>query len=99
MEALECFHRERLDVGAPSDLRRWSANLLQEAAIDGITRLQDFVGRPRPPALGQDLPKAINEALCKGCGTCVAACPSASIQQHLFEDQQIFSEIQGLLAS
>lgn len=39
----------------------------------------------------------INEALCKGCGTCVAACPSGSIIQNLFEDEQIFSEIDGLL--
>jgi heterodisulfide reductase subunit A len=41
----------------------------------------------------------INEALCKGCGTCVAACPSGSIVQNLFEDEQIFNEIAGLLAS
>jgi len=40
----------------------------------------------------------INEALCKGCGTCVAACPSGSIGQNLFEDQEIFEEIQGVLA-
>jgi heterodisulfide reductase subunit A len=40
----------------------------------------------------------INEALCKGCGTCVAACPSSAIGQHLFEDEQIFDEIEGLLA-
>jgi heterodisulfide reductase subunit A len=40
----------------------------------------------------------INEALCKGCGTCVASCPSGSIKQNLFEDEQIFSEIEGLLA-
>jgi len=40
----------------------------------------------------------INEALCKGCGTCVAACPSGSIGQHLFEDDEVFSEIEGLLA-
>jgi heterodisulfide reductase subunit A len=40
----------------------------------------------------------INEALCKGCGTCVAACPSASIIQNLFQDDQIFSEIGGVLA-
>jgi len=39
----------------------------------------------------------INEALCKGCGTCVATCPSGAIRQHLFEDEQIFSEIRGLL--
>jgi len=39
----------------------------------------------------------INEALCKGCGTCVAACPSAAIGQHLFEDSEIFEEVEGIL--
>jgi heterodisulfide reductase subunit A len=40
----------------------------------------------------------INEVVCKGCGTCVAACPSGSIQQNLFEDEEIFEEVEGLLA-
>ncbi len=40
----------------------------------------------------------INATLCKGCGTCVAACPSGSIHQHLFEDEEIFHEIEGVLA-
>jgi heterodisulfide reductase subunit A len=40
----------------------------------------------------------INEALCKGCGTCVGSCPSGSIVQNLFEDEEIFSEIRGVLA-
>jgi heterodisulfide reductase subunit A len=40
----------------------------------------------------------INPALCKGCGTCVAACPSGSIRQHLFEDEEIMSEIEGVLS-
>lgn len=39
----------------------------------------------------------INEVLCKGCGTCVASCPSGSIIQDLFEDEEIFEEIGGLL--
>jgi heterodisulfide reductase subunit A len=39
----------------------------------------------------------LNEALCKGCGTCVASCPSGSIMQNLFEDDQIMSELDGLL--
>jgi heterodisulfide reductase subunit A2 len=48
----------------------------------------------------EDKKKAyINEALCKGCGTCVAACPSSSIRQNLFEDDQIFSEIKGVLTN
>ena len=37
-------------------------------------------------------------ALCKGCGTCVASCPSGSIKQNLFEDEEIFSEIEGVLS-
>jgi heterodisulfide reductase subunit A len=40
----------------------------------------------------------VNPVLCKGCGTCVAACPSGSLQQHLFEDDEIFEEIEGVLA-
>src|SRR3989339_48481 len=40
---------------------------------------------------------SINEALCKGCGTCVASCPSGSIKQNLFEDEEIYSEIDGIL--
>jgi heterodisulfide reductase subunit A len=40
----------------------------------------------------------INQVLCKGCGTCVAACPSGSIRQNLFESEEIYEEILGVLA-
>jgi heterodisulfide reductase subunit A2 len=40
---------------------------------------------------------AVNPVLCKGCGTCVAGCPSSSLRQNLFEDEQIFEEIEGVL--
>jgi heterodisulfide reductase subunit A2 len=40
----------------------------------------------------------VNEAICKGCGTCVAACPSGAIRQKLFEDGEIFEEIEGILS-
>jgi len=40
----------------------------------------------------------INEVLCKGCGTCVSVCPSGSARQNLFEDEEIYEEIGGVLA-
>jgi heterodisulfide reductase subunit A len=39
----------------------------------------------------------IDPALCKGCGTCVAACPSGAAQQHLFSDEQLDAELEGLM--
>jgi heterodisulfide reductase subunit A len=41
---------------------------------------------------------SVNEVICKGCGVCVAACPSGAAQQHLFTDEEIFAEIEGVLA-
>ena len=40
----------------------------------------------------------VEKTLCKGCGTCVAACPSGAIKQNLFEDEEIYEEIMGVLA-
>jgi heterodisulfide reductase subunit A2 len=48
--------------------------------------------------LEQEKKARINEVLCKGCGTCVASCPSASINQNFFEDEEIFEELEGVLA-
>jgi len=39
----------------------------------------------------------INPALCQGCGTCVAACPAGAITGTGFSNEQIFSQIEGLL--
>jgi heterodisulfide reductase subunit A len=36
-------------------------------------------------------------ALCQGCGTCVAACPSAAITGAHFTNEQLLSEIEGIL--
>lgn len=40
----------------------------------------------------------VNSALCKACGTCVAACPSGAIKARHFTDEQIYSQIEGMLA-
>ena len=39
----------------------------------------------------------VNEVLCKGCGTCGSACPTGAIKSKHFTDQQILSQIEGLL--
>lgn len=39
----------------------------------------------------------INHALCQGCGTCVAACPAGAISGTGFSNEQILSQIEGLL--
>ncbi len=39
----------------------------------------------------------INAALCQGCGTCVAACPAGAISGTGFSNEQILSQIDGLL--
>jgi len=36
-------------------------------------------------------------ALCQGCGTCVAACPSAAITGAHFTNDQVMAEIKGIL--
>jgi len=68
--------------------------------LPGQGALIRLEGLPGSVAIRAEAPHqaVINEALCKGCGTCVAACPSGSIGQHLFEDDEVFSEIEGLLA-
>jgi heterodisulfide reductase subunit A len=39
----------------------------------------------------------INPALCQGCGTCVAACPAGAISGTGFSNEQVLSQIEGLL--
>jgi len=41
-------------------------------------------------------PKII-EILCEGCGICVASCPSIAIQLDGYSDEEILSEIDGIL--
>ncbi|MBN1198483.1 MAG: CoB--CoM heterodisulfide reductase iron-sulfur subunit A family protein [Bacteroidales bacterium] len=39
----------------------------------------------------------VNEVLCKGCGTCGSTCPTGAIRSKHFTDQQILSQIAGLM--
>jgi heterodisulfide reductase subunit A len=39
----------------------------------------------------------VNTVLCKGCGTCVAACPSGSARSRHFTKEQIYAEIEEAL--
>ncbi|MFA8436052.1 MAG: CoB--CoM heterodisulfide reductase iron-sulfur subunit A family protein [Marinifilaceae bacterium] len=40
----------------------------------------------------------VNEILCKGCGTCGSTCPTGAIRSRHFTDQQILSQIEGLMS-
>ncbi len=40
----------------------------------------------------------VNDVLCQGCGTCVSACPSGVIKGNHFTTEEIFAEIEGVLA-
>jgi len=41
----------------------------------------------------------VNEILCKGCGTCGSACPTGAIRSRHFTDQQILSQIKGIMST
>jgi heterodisulfide reductase subunit A2 len=41
---------------------------------------------------------SVNEALCQGCGTCAAACPVAAIAVQHYTPDQLFAQIEGILA-
>jgi heterodisulfide reductase subunit A len=39
----------------------------------------------------------VNEALCKGCGACTAICPSKAARQNHFTQDQVLSEVEGMV--
>ena len=49
------------------------------------------------PSAPMGKPAVINPAMCHGCGTCVADCPSDAITQMHFTDEQIFAQIRAAL--
>jgi len=47
----------------------------------------------------EDKVSKVNEILCKGCGTCSSACPTGAIRSKHFTDQQILSQIEGMMSA
>jgi len=45
---------------------------------------------------GEKHVSVVNAAVCKGCGTCVANCPSGAITQLNFRDEQILAQISAI---
>jgi len=41
----------------------------------------------------------VNEALCKGCGSCAGFCPSGAAQVKHFNEKQILAELEGIVDS
>jgi heterodisulfide reductase subunit A len=39
----------------------------------------------------------VNEALCKGCGSCAVACLGGAASTEIYDDEQIVANIEGLL--
>jgi heterodisulfide reductase subunit A2 len=59
------------------------------SAIEAGEMIDPTTRKPRPVA-------RVNEGLCHGCGTCVAACRSASIRLRGFGDDQILLQLDAL---
>ncbi len=49
------------------------------------------------PRINADGVSEIDEALCHGCGACVAECPAKAIELNWYEDIQILSKVDALL--
>jgi len=58
-------------------------------AIEAAEAIDPATRKPRAVA-------RVNEGLCHGCGTCVAACRSASIRLRGFSDDQILMQLESL---
>jgi heterodisulfide reductase subunit A len=70
---------------------------VQEAFCSGCRICNDLCSYTAITYDAEKKVSIINSALCKACGTCVAACPSAAIKARHFTDEQIYAQIEGML--
>jgi heterodisulfide reductase subunit A len=46
----------------------------------------------------KDRTASVNGFLCKGCGTCAAACPNKAVSLIHYDDRQLVNELVGILS-
>jgi heterodisulfide reductase subunit A len=72
--------------------------VVDEAYCSGCRICNDLCSYNAIEYLADKKVSSINAAMCKACGTCVAACPSGAIVGKHFTDEQIFAQIEGMLS-
>jgi heterodisulfide reductase subunit A len=72
--------------------RCWACGRCVDVCEFNAPSIEEGAGLAGQPA------SVINEALCKGCGTCVARCPVQAISMRHFRDDQVGSVLAALLA-
>jgi heterodisulfide reductase subunit A2 len=70
---------------------------VQEAYCSGCRICNDLCSYNAIEFDGVKKVSTVNSAMCKACGTCVAACPSGAIVAKHFTDDQIYAQIEGML--
>ncbi len=70
---------------------------VDEARCSGCRICNDLCPYNAIDYLADDNVSRVNPALCQGCGTCVAACPAGAMSGTGFSNEQILSQIEGLL--
>ncbi len=70
---------------------------IREEFCSGCRMCNDLCSYNAIEFLSDKKVSVINSAMCKACGTCVAACPSGAIVGRHFTDDQIYAQIEGML--
>jgi heterodisulfide reductase subunit A len=70
---------------------------VEEAKCSGCRICNDLCPFNAITFIEERMVTEITPALCQGCGTCVAACPAGAISGTGFSNEQILSQIDGLL--